>query len=47
MVKVVGIIAPKETQEINTEGASYTEAYAALNEVVPEGWRLLSVRIER
>lgn len=47
MINVVGVIKPVETKEIRAEADSYADAYAALQEVVPEGWALQSIRVER
>lgn len=47
MVKVVGIIKPVEKKEIRAEGADYEEAHEALRAMVPEGWALQSILVER
>jgi hypothetical protein len=47
MVKVVGIIKPVETREIRAEGSTYEEAHEALKGLVPEGWALQSILVER
>lgn len=36
-----------ETRELQVEAASYEEAVAALDELVPAGWRLLWRRVIR
>lgn len=46
MVKVIGVIRPKETREIAAEADRYSDAYAVLQASLPEGWSLQSVRIE-
>jgi hypothetical protein len=47
MVKVVGVIKPVEKKEIRAEGADYEEAHEALRALVPEGWALQSILVER
>lgn len=47
MVKVVGIIKPVEIKEIRAEGDGYEEARDALQAMVPEGWSLQSILVER
>jgi hypothetical protein len=42
VVKVTGVIRPKETQEIEVEADSYTEGREAILAQVPDGWELLS-----
>lgn len=47
MIKVVGVIKPVEKKEIRAEGDSYEEAHGALEAMVPEGWALQSILVER
>jgi hypothetical protein len=47
MVKVVGVIKPLEKREISAEGESYEQAREALQEMVPEGWSLQSIMVQR
>ena len=46
MVKVVGIIQPVETRELSAEADTYADAKAAIEEQVPDGWRLLQVIVQ-
>jgi hypothetical protein len=43
VVKVIGKIQPVEIKDIEAEGVDYAEAKAALEQQVPEGWRLIQV----
>ena len=43
-MKVIGIIRPIETQEIEVEADSYQEAFELVQAQVPEGWHLLQVK---
>lgn len=47
MVKVVGVISPVEKREIRAEAEDYEAAHEALKAQVPDGWRLLSILVER
>ena len=42
MVKVIGVIRPKETQQIEVEANSYTEGRETIVARIPDGWELLS-----
>ena len=43
-MKLIGLISPTETRELEGEGKTYAEAREAIAAQLPEGWRLLSIR---
>ena len=45
-MKSIGIIRPSERTTITAEGATYTEAKAALEAATPEGFALIAMRYE-
>lgn len=46
-MKLVAMIGPTEVKEIDAEGDDYQSARDAIDENVPEGWRVLSYRTVR
>jgi hypothetical protein len=43
-MKIIGIIRPSTTTEIEAEAADYPAAKAALQQLVPEGYVLIATR---
>jgi hypothetical protein len=43
-VKVIGIIRPIETRELEVEADTYQDAFELIQSQVPEGWQLLQVK---
>lgn len=46
-MRIVGTIRPVETKAIEVNASSYEEGQRLIQAEVPEGWQLLSWRIER
>lgn len=46
-MKLIGVIRSKELQAIDVEAASMEEARLKLDGLVPEGWELQHIRIEK
>lgn len=43
-MKVIGIIRPTETREIEAEAVDFTAARAKLEAEIPEGYQLIALR---
>ena len=42
----VAVARPTNTDRVEAEGADYSSARAAVHELVPEGWKVISHRHE-
>ncbi|MEH0110683.1 hypothetical protein V6N00_13315 [Tersicoccus sp. MR15.9] len=47
MIKVVGRVRSRETQELVVEADTYEEARDRLIEQIPDGWELQDLRAQR
>lgn len=46
-MKLIGVIRSKELKTIEVEGASMEDARPQIDALVPEGWELQHIRIEK
>ncbi|WP_157496896.1 hypothetical protein [Leifsonia sp. Leaf264] len=46
-MKIIATVASSETQRIEVEATDYERGLADARSQVPEGWHLISIRVQR